>query len=462
MVVAPSAMAVTSQPQLASAATPVSAKLGAGHSLLANWSGVNFDYNGAAPYASADASFYQQLATLKPGTLRYPGGTGANFFQWKAGLSVNPPAGSCVSSTTSGAFRFRLPDLVKAYRATKAPPVYDLNVMTSSLSCQLQLLRRARQLGLPVRYVELGNELYLGIKDYPSFFPTAADYGTTVARYVQAIRKDFPHAQVAAVGSLPTSTARERDWNTSMLDAARKAHGLPGAITLHVYPTDDKTLTASGLPGLFTEPYTELAKISAVIGQLPASPKVWLTEYNLLPMHTPNGNPAQTSYAQALFVAEMNLLLAQHVPSAQFADLWAAFGGNASYAYAGHPADPPQTPGGLALQLVDDASHGATQTRPMNFTGAPALTAGGAPGLIGQSFTSATARREVLINLTGQVLTIKTGSAIPAGRRYELVSFSGSPVAQVSQASALTVKHETTGSSITVPAYSIILVNPPG
>jgi alpha-L-arabinofuranosidase len=41
-------------------------------------------------YASEDASFYQQLAALKPGTLRYPGGTGANFFQWKAGLSVNP------------------------------------------------------------------------------------------------------------------------------------------------------------------------------------------------------------------------------------------------------------------------------------------------------------------------------------------------------------------------------------
>ena len=68
----------------------------------------------------------------------------------------------------------------------------------------------------------------------------------------------------------------------------------------------------------------------------------------------------------------------------------------------------------------------------------------------------------MLVNLTAQALTIKKGPAIPADRRCERVSFSGSLVAQVSQASALTVKHQTTGSSVTVPAYSIILVNPPG
>ena len=38
----------------------------------------------------------------------------------------------------------------------------------------------------------------------------------------------------------------------------------------------------------------------------------------------------------------------------------------------------------------------------------------------------------MLVNLTAQALTIKTGPAIPADRRYKRVSFSGSPVAQVS------------------------------
>lgn len=95
------------------------------------------------------------------------------------------------------------------------------------------------------------------------------------------------------------------------------------------------------------------------------------------------------------------------------------------------------------------------------FTGAPALKAGGSPALIGQSFTSSPARREVLVNLSPQALSIKTGAAIPAGQAYEQVTYSGSPAAQVAAASALTVKRGTTGGSLSMPAYSIILVNAP-
>jgi hypothetical protein len=449
-----SAMAVTSQPQ----AAPVTARLGAARTLPAGYFGVNFDYGGASQYATSDADFYRQLAALGPGTLRFPGGTNANFFQWKAGFPVDPPAGSCLSAAAGGAFRFTLSDLLTAYRATKAPPVFDLNVMTSDLSCQMQLLERARQLGLPVRYVELGNEFYLTLDHNATYFPTAADYGASVARYVTAVHRDFPGARVAAVGSLPVSTTREQTWNKDMLSAARAAGALPDAITLHVYPSDNQALTTSGLPALFTEPYSELGTINGVVGRLPVSRPVWLTEYNLRPKHTANSNPAQTSYAQALFVTEMDLLLAEHVPAARFIDFWSAFGGNASYSYAGSPSDPALTPGGLALELVDAAAHSATLTRPILFSGAPDLAPGGSPALIGQSFTAGQARHEVLVNLSSQALSMATGAAIPAGRPCEQVTYPGSPAAQVAAASALTVAHSTTGKSLSVPAYSIVVV----
>ena len=456
-----SAMAETGVRPPSAPAAAITARLGAARSLAADYLGTNFDYGGASQYGASDPKFYGQLAALQPGTLRYPGGTNANFFQWQAGLPVDPPAGKCVSSSTSSAFRFTLSDLLTAYNATKAPPIFDLNVMTSTLSCQVKMLQRAQQLGLPIRYVELGNEFYLDFDNYPTYFPTAADYGRTVASYVKAVHKDFRGAQVAAVGSLGVSTAREQTWNQHMLDAARQAGGLPDAITLHVYPFDNTALTTSALPDLFTEPYASLTSISSAVGKLPVARPTWLTEYNLRPKHTPNSNPAQTTYAQALFVAEMNLLLTEHVPSAQLIDFWAAFGSNASYSYAGQASNPPLTPGGLAQQLVDEAGHGATLTRPIVFTGAPALKAGGSPALIGQSFTSSPARREVLVNLSPRALTIKTGAAIPLGQAYEQVTYSGSPASQVTTASALTVKRATTGSSLSMPAYSIILVNAP-
>lgn len=455
-----SAMAVTGvrPPSLAG---PVTARLGAARSLAGDYLGTNFDYGGASQYGAPDPKFYGQLAALQPGTLRYPGGTNANFFQWQAGLPVDPPDGSCVSSSTSSAFRFTLSDLLTAYDATKAPPIFDLNVMTSTLSCQIKMLRKAQQLGLPIRYVELGNEFYLDFDNYPAYFPTAADYGRTVASYVKAVHKDFRGAQVAAVGSLGTSTAREQTWNKDVLNTARQDGGLPDALTLHVYPFDNTALTTSALPSLFSEPYTSLTSISSAVGKLPVARPTWLTEYNLRPKHTANSNPAQTTYAQALFAAEMSLLLTEHVPSAQLINFWAAFGGNASYSYAGSPAKPALTPGGLAEQLVDEAGHGATLTRPVVFTGAPALKAGGSPALIGGSFTSSQARREVLVNLSPQTLTIKTGAAIPAGQAYQQVTYSGSPASQVSTASALTIKRGTTGTSVSMPAYSIILVNAP-
>jgi hypothetical protein len=446
--------------QVAPARSPeqVTAKLGAAHSLLPDFFGVNFTYDGAAEYAT-DPSTDSQLAALDPGTLRYPGGT--NFFQWKLGLLVDPPSGSpCASSSTSSAFRFTLPDLLAAYKATRAAPVFVLNVMTSTLSCQISMLRKARQIGLPVDYVELGNELYLDFKNYPKYFPTASDYGATVARYVKALRSDFPRALVAAVGSLLDYSAREQTWNSGMLDAASKDGGLPDAITLHVYPSYNQALTISGLPGLFTEPYTELTKISGVLSSLPIARPVWLTEYNLGPQFTPNSNPAQTSYAQALFVTEMDLLLAGRVTTAQFSDFFESFCRDASCAYAGTESSPSLTPGGLALELVDQAAHGATRTRPIVLSQAPTLGSGGSPALIGQLFSTSAVNREVLVNLSAQAVTIKTGTAIPSGEAYEQVTFAGSPVTQVGTASALTVQHLTTGSTLPVPPYSIIAVNP--
>jgi hypothetical protein len=216
----------------ASAPVPVAGRLGAAHSLRPGFFGVNFDYGGVSQYAT-DPKLDSQLAALDPGTLRYPGGTNANFFQWQPGYPVNPPSGArCATRAAGSGYRFTLAKLLAAYRATGAPPVFDLNVMTSTLGCQLSMLRKARQLGLPVRYVELGNEFYLSAQDYPKYFPTAADYGATVASYVTAVHSGFPGALVAAVGSLPVATARERTWNHDMIDAAAKAGGLPDAITL--------------------------------------------------------------------------------------------------------------------------------------------------------------------------------------------------------------------------------------
>jgi hypothetical protein len=92
---------------------------------------------------------------LKPGTLRSPGGTVANYWDWQTGWFV---PGAPFNSPRSP---YGLPELQIAVQTTAAKPVYVLNMLTSHLDSQLNMLRTAKQMGLPVNFVELGNEFYL-------------------------------------------------------------------------------------------------------------------------------------------------------------------------------------------------------------------------------------------------------------------------------------------------------------
>ena len=100
-------------------------------------------------------------------------------------------------------------------------------------------------MGLPVRYVELGNEFYLSTSDYEERFPNATSYGQTVAYFVSGLHADFARVVVAAVGAFHQGTSAEQSWNQAMLTAAAAAHGLPDAVTLHVYPQWTKPLRRS-------------------------------------------------------------------------------------------------------------------------------------------------------------------------------------------------------------------------
>lgn len=142
------------------------------HSLTTPIEGTNLDYSGVVePYA--DKSVVNAVTSLEPGTIRYPGGTIANYWDWQSG-SVNQPTSTI--KTESGkiqtklgrhsTYGFTLTTLKKIINSTGAVPIFDLNVMTSTLKDQIQMLQTAKQMGLPIRYVELGNEFYLSNSNY--------------------------------------------------------------------------------------------------------------------------------------------------------------------------------------------------------------------------------------------------------------------------------------------------------
>ena len=109
------------------------------------------------------------LKNFAPGVLRYPGGTSANYWDWRQGWfqpgkkwPAEPPA----------PVDDMIPVFGVALNAAGSAPMFILNVLTyqgavgtdaenaAMLADQLKFLHAAAAAGMPVKYVELGNEMY--------------------------------------------------------------------------------------------------------------------------------------------------------------------------------------------------------------------------------------------------------------------------------------------------------------
>jgi hypothetical protein len=418
----------------------VSVTLGGASAMAPNYFGLNWDYGGASMFPGNLASEYADLAALRPGTLRWPGGTEANYFQWQSGYPTD-------FGVLNG-FDDSLPDLAAAYQATGASPVFDLNVMTSDVSSQEQMLFAAQRLGLPVKYVELGNELYGDA--YSAQVPSATSYGETVAKYVVALHNDFPGVLVAAAGASGSGSARFDVWNYEMLTTAAEAGGSPDAIALHTKPWWLGPLVPSELRKLFGEPSLVAQQANATIAALPYPLPAWITEYNLWPETATN--PVHNTFAQALLVAEDSLMM-RTVPDATLLDYWRSFSGSRNSAYVPSSIGTPAlTPAGLALEWIGTAATGATTSAPITFS-SPALRGHGPSALIGYQFSGG---RDVIVNVSPLPLVAPAGAAIPSGVPYQQVS--ADPVAKVTYASDLRVTDGTVRGTLTLPPYSLTLV----
>jgi hypothetical protein len=405
--------------------------------------GVNYSYTGAAEFK--DANVDPLLSELDPGALRYPGGTPADYFNWSTG---RPTDGKYT-------YGFTLTKLEKAYQATGAAPIFDLNVVAPgnrlNTTKMVKALKTAQADGLPVKYVEIGNELYSGA--FPKAFPSGAVYGRTVKAYVPVLHRDFPGVQVAADAVLNPTNTRQQTWNRQLLATATGTDA-PDALILHDYPgLIYDPFTQADVPPLFANAYTAIKELTAKVASLDGKP-VWLTEYNFRgPNEKKKPNQVRTSYARELYVAAFALMLPR-IPHLALADYFSALA-TPDYGAWINPAQPALTPSGQAAAMIDAAACGASSSAPITVPGAPSLPGGGA-AVTGQAFTAPGRTTALLVNLTGSAQDVPTGADVPDGARYQ--QSAGAPTAQPSAAYALT-SGTVSGEDLKLPAYSITLVN---
>ena len=177
----------------------------------------------------------QSAASLKPKLIRYPGGTVSKTWDWKRGKTSKRKRDAAHPLT----------DLKQMTQATGADVIFVLNTISSSLEDQMEMLKSARAMGIAIKYIEMGNEHYLGKgnnlddsgkhQDNVKAFPTGKAYAQLVNRWASVLKQAFPGVKIGItmLGRKVRGASRQRNWNQDILSVIDKR--LFDAYIYHVY-----------------------------------------------------------------------------------------------------------------------------------------------------------------------------------------------------------------------------------
>ena len=365
--------------------------------------------------------FLDRIAELDPSNFRYPGGTVGNFWDWKTGF-VNDTGRKykVMGFRDDNPYPFKLEDVKKVYDRSggAAEPVYMLNMLTSTYEDQLAMLKHAQEIGLPVRYIEMGNEFYMD--DHPKTYnylhkyPDIKDYADDCRVWINKLRKEFPGARFAMIainnpaGWTGANRGRSRDWNKTLME------NLTGfdvdAFTFHNYA---KNNFADQTPEDLLAQSIHSAEVKDIKRGIPAKYPYWVTEYNFFTKDNKLPGLWATGLANAVTTAQMLStpgiemlcffnLTASGVSTAIYDKDTKIAGGATAKKYA-------LSASGQALKIFSQAQKSATAVRRLAFSDNPVNKARNRDynTLYGYLFTGAgTGDKALVVNLGAKPMTI--------------------------------------------------------
>lgn len=291
------------------------------------------------------------------------------------------------------------------------------NMLDDRYRRNLDMLERAEALGVPIRYVEFGNEYYFGagaanpagatvepyvagvIPNDPNLagaFPgLGKDYACAVNDWARKLRARFPGVRLCAVAGDPRGGARRRDWN---LNVARFVdRDLVPAVSFHHYggiTAGNLTENAEQLHETmwtWRESWIEIQENAREL----TDREFWLTEWNSNTSQGTWGHGLHSLFCLHTWLSGGNFgLSAYH-----------QFSNNTVLAGQG----PDITATARAMSLFSLATAGMRRALPLVFDGVPSAPV---PAFFGWKFTKgdSTGEKYMLVNLGGEERTIDVSS----------------------------------------------------
>lgn len=420
-------------------------------------------------------SFIDSVQKLNLQLIRYPGGTESQYFDWQTGRSV--PASLWTNGTlfnhsyigTAPHISYPLSELHYFYQQTGIKPVFCLNMLTKTLSNQIQMLQTAASLGIPVHYIELGNELYFNVTDFTNKYPNPIDYVLDVKNnWIPQLSSLFPNAKIAVIGSydgltdLNNNTVPPRiyTWNDTLFAQNVGADG----ITFHYYiPPNTTTLSNPNITQALAAPFKhwQTMKINTV-DNVTNGMECWITEYNLndgnqttysIASSWTHGLYTAALFSQMLEDPKITMLLNHQITGSP------AFASLASYTPFGDTLTNRLTAEGNAMRLIHQAVKGNNTATKLNFSNNPTITVNTTnyPSLIGWVFDNGADKEIYLLNLSNTNFTLDFSSVITGTFEYEQISATN-PLQKDITTQNLIINKGFSNSSIQSLAYSLTYV----
>lgn len=242
---------------------------GAARALPADFTSYNFNVLRVAANVS-DPALAAGLRALNPGSLRIPGGTLGEYWDWsRGGIRIGPYPGLpetapfsadilAISGLTPVAIDRLLDDV-------GTPALFTANMLTASLDENSADIARFRSLGQALGRIELGNEEYFRLPNPAARFPSARAYGGVARAWALRLRN---------------TGISFADWMAGL--EAADVWPAVDAVAIHPY-FDTTALTPLASPAageamiaailVHDEDY-----LQRVMARLPAGKAIWITE----------------------------------------------------------------------------------------------------------------------------------------------------------------------------------------
>ena len=450
--------------------------------LPANFYGANGQARNIVPWDQSPSpnqplynpNFPSALKGLHYGILRFPAGTGGNYWNWQTGDFVsnylltnttNPPSpypsllseleselGSAAQRSGAqikGDFVLNaLSDPLCAPPAIPGKQYCSFTPTSPNEGYQLQLLNSLAQQNVKIVYAEIGNEYWLTWADYENVYPNAQSYATLANKWATDIHRMFPSLKVAAVAAHCHSCGsgtRLSTWNSDLMSVLT----VPDAVAIHLYTpsglTGSKVTNSNAWMMLLTpfeqwaavlaEDFPALAKAGSPRSAVYA-PSVWFTEFNVLKDDTVG------TWAHGLYLATYDLLFATNSRVTMalhhetqdameaYGDIFAGTSGFSNQTVNITTALDGYTASGLTIREIDTAALGQTFAQALTFPGAPTFTGSTQPVIIGELFAGGGQRpvQAILLNLDSAPHTVDVSGVIGTGTFRQIYGEAGAYV----------------------------------